>query len=506
MSAARDLFLGIGWQVHGNEVAREKLCQVAELWRADGQHFSAGIAMLGAVDAGWGHPDRMLEAHKTALLDFDRVISEQAADTPASIAAFYKVRQAWGQASWLFEIDRTTIQTRIRELNSELAQRLLKYFLQSEHADNYLVRGFKISTDLDGKWSMQFPIYEVALGTEQGGAKPIFNIPSAFHLLVKDGDWQGAHEIIKMRRDAFGTPGLKGWRAVTLANLNPSEAIERFDEAADAFASDAMPDPEELSQRGGHWSGINQQLWAKYFRAKARLVEVIQNPAKVAEFLTAATEALVGTEAGWHSGEVSRFHVLIKVLAKLVSDPLSFSDEDARREYRQEIAMSQETEEDRLALTFIHQAASAFRGFASDPVGEMTRGHLACALDALAKIPNIGPDVTDAVRPPIGKNARWIMLGPFHTWMHRGLEAITNEASFRLVLLRLLQGGLPLYAQLRHGPIEYGKDIVVLLENEGLVVLRQYQAKCGEIDKRKWRESKDELEEIFLVPLSLNCQ
>ena len=103
----------------------------------------------------WGHPDRMLEAHKTALLDFDRVISEQAADTPASIAAFYKVRQA----SWLFEIER------IRELNSELAQSLLKYFRQSELADNYLVRGFKISTDLDGKWSKQFPIYEVASET-----------------------------------------------------------------------------------------------------------------------------------------------------------------------------------------------------------------------------------------------------------------------------------------------------------------------------------------------------
>jgi hypothetical protein len=58
-----------------------------------------------------------------------------------------------------------TIQTRIRELNSELAQSLLKYFRESELADNYLVRGFKISTDLDGKWSKQFPIYEVASET-----------------------------------------------------------------------------------------------------------------------------------------------------------------------------------------------------------------------------------------------------------------------------------------------------------------------------------------------------
>ncbi len=133
----------------------------------------------------------------------------------------------------------------------------------------------------------------------------------------------------------------------------------------------------------------------------------------------------------------------------------------------------------------------------------MTRNHLGRALEALAKIPNIVPDVTEAVRPSIGENALRITLGPVHTWMHRGLEAITNEAGFRQVLLRLLQGGLPLYAQIRHGPIEYGKDIVVLLENdEGLVVLRQYQVKFGDINTKKWRESRDELEEIFLVPLS----
>ena len=60
-----------------------------------------------------------------------------------------------------------------------------------------------------------------------------------------------------------------------------------------------------------------------------------------------------------------------------------------------------------------------------------------------------------------------------------------------------LQGELPLYAQVRHGPIEYGKDIVALLAIDGSVVLRHYQVKCGDIDKKKWRVSKDELEEVF---------
>jgi hypothetical protein len=86
--------------------------------------------------------------------------------------------------------------------------------------------------------------------------------------------------------------------------------------------------------------------------------------------------------------------------------------------------------------------------------------------------------------------------------MHKSLGGITDEARFRMVLLRLLQSGLPLYAQVRHGPLEYGKDIVALLEIDGEAVLRQYQVKCGDIGRTKWRESKDEMKTMFQVPLT----
>jgi hypothetical protein len=167
-----------------------------------------------------------------------------------------------------------------------------------------------------------------------------------------------------------------------------------------------------------------------------------------------------------------------------------------------EIRMSGEVEQDRLALTFITEAASGFRGFATDPGSEITRNRLELALGALERIPTIGPEVTNAVRPEIGKKALATILGPIRTWMHRSLGGITDEAQFRLILLRLLQNGLPIYAQVRHGPLEYGKDIVALLEIDGEIVLRQYQVKCGDIDRKKWRESKDEMETMFQVPLT----
>jgi hypothetical protein len=504
MSAARELFLGIGpLLVPADDEAYNKLYRAADLWRRDGQHFSAGVAMRHASDAAWGRPDRMFLALQDGCSDFERVSTEEPPSSPASIAAIYKLRQSLDWVSWLFDIDRTLISSRVRELSSELGQRLFRHFRDTEHADNYLVRGVVIGTDLDGTWYTRFPDYEVPSGVEYGGQELVLNIPSAFHLFVSNGEWQAAYEIVNLRKDAFTTPGVKGWRAVTLAHVNPTEAVARFDEAADAFNTDAIPaTEEEVAGRSGHWSGINQQLWAKYFRARARVVESVRAPDKAQELLDHAIGALKGTEAGFHSGAVSRFHVLVKVLSKLLSDPLSLDAEEARREYQVEIRMSGESEQDRLALTFISEAADAFRGFAADPGSEMTRGRLANALVALGKIPTIGPEVVGAVSPEIGMKALNTILGPVRTWMHRSLGSITDEARFRKVLLRLLQNGLPLYAQVRHGPLEYGKDITVLLDLDGKSVLRHYQVKCGDIDKRKWRESKDEMEQMFQVPLA----
>jgi hypothetical protein len=67
--------------------------------------------------------------------------------------------------------------------------------------------------------------------------------------------------------------------------------------------------------------------------------------------------------------------------------------------------------------------------------------------------------------------------------------------------LRLFQNSIPRYAQIRHGPIEYGKDIAVAAQDGDKLVLRLYQAKCGDIKKGDWNEIRPQLEEIFQVPL-----
>ena len=102
MSAARDLFLQVHWpSPHGDKAAYEKLCQAAELWRSDGQYFSAGMAMSRASDAAWGQPDVMLAAHQAAMTDFERVLTTNPPDSPASLSALFKLSQALVRASRL---------------------------------------------------------------------------------------------------------------------------------------------------------------------------------------------------------------------------------------------------------------------------------------------------------------------------------------------------------------------------------------------------------------------
>jgi hypothetical protein len=254
VSTGRELYLETCSPLarYGDEARYANLCIVAECWRQNGNHFSAGYAMSEAMLAAWGCPDGMIEAARSAVSDYDQVISTRPQDSVESIAAVHKLLQLLYQTCKYFEVEQDQIRIRIRELRSELAHRLMQYFRDAKQVDSYLVRGFTIATDLDGAWHLEFPDWEVALGTERFGGDLFLNIPSAFHLFVQDGDWQAAKEVITLRPTAFITPGLRGWRAVTLAQFEPDNAVSRFDEAAGEFAADTMPaTPDEQMTRGG---------------------------------------------------------------------------------------------------------------------------------------------------------------------------------------------------------------------------------------------------------------
>ena len=494
MRRARDLFFSTPPVVRpGDSTALETLQEAASQWRASGRHFSAGYCTSKAVHAAWG-THQVHDVIARAIEDYKNSVNSQPPDSLESFAALVK---------WMAELrylDIPDIQKAVRSLQEELAQRLITYFGNSQNADSYLVKGILATTDLDGWWEPSFPQVESSGGTYETilDGRVSITIPSAFQLLVSLGDYQGAQSAVDRCPQAFQTPGLRGWKFAVRGFVTPGEAVELFATAANAFAEDRPPAENELRS----WSSINVDLWSKYFRARAAVARIPRDRDRAHELIREASSALQGTEAGWVNAHVWRFRILVNALLQLLDPARGLTPEQARRELVAGVRIFGEHETDPLMLQFINTSAQAFDEFRTDPSLALTTGRLYFALEALGRIPLIDPTIAHAIAPAIGDRARVELLGPERTWIYRTLEAIADEAQLRKIVLRLAQATLPLYAQIRHGPIEYGKDVVVLLEVDGRRVLRMWQAKCGDITVPKWNASRNELEQMFLVPVS----
>ena len=479
------------------------LSATASQWREEENHFAAGFAMQKAMYGAWGDPEEMYSIFIAAVHDFENCVNSQPPESHASLAALLQINSLLRRASWMFGIDRTKLRVESESVFEELGQRLISYYKNSPRKVGYLVTGVNLRTDLASSWEPTFPEYEVTIGEEQwGGGFLTLNLPSAFQIFVQLGDYEGANDVITECPEGFATPGLRGWKAAVQGLMTPSEAPEKFAEAADAFAGDRLPVDENLRKTRGSWSSINVDLWAKYFRSRSTLALAIRNPERVRELIREAADALQGTEWGWHDPRVSKFGILVQCLAHLIGEEPGLTPEDAQKKFLSEVRLSGDEEHDPAAMRFFALASESFDGFRADPAKEITTGKLSRALDALAQIPLIGPELTEIVTPVMGERAYEEVLGQNRTWIYRTLESIGAEVVLQKLLLRLLEAQLPLYAQILHGPLEYGKDVVVLLEEDGQRVLRMYQLKCGNISQPVWRNASSELEEMFLVPLS----
>jgi hypothetical protein len=221
-----------------------------------------------------------------------------------------------------------------------------------------------------------------------------------------------------------------------------------------------------------------------------------------AEFVAEASRALDGTESGLVNPQVARLGLVVRALAGILGVEPSITLDRAKKDLALQARIFGEEEADAFGIQFFEKTERALERFERSPASALSEGELEGVLTALERLPLVGSDLARAVRPGVGEAALKAILGPERAWIHRKLEAITDEAKLRRLILRLLQASIPRYAQIRHGPIEYGKDVVVLVDYDGKRILRMYQAKAGDITVPVWRTAAHELEEMFLVPLS----
>ena len=507
MSTARQLFWKATTQTHpgasSNREAIESFKSAASQWRDAKNYFSAGYAMSKAVMASWGedYDDKDLGGLISAeLQDYSKCVETSPPFSHESISSLTRWILQLRQIVPLNLVDSISVKRALSDLGAELAQRLMNHDENSAHLENYFVRGYYLTTDLEGRWEATFPPSDVHWGEEMWGNGVVaFSIPSAFNLFLGAADYQGANAVIERCPEAFTTPQLRGWKAAVQGFLNPQEAPERFQEAANAFAEDTRPSDGERR----YWSSANIEIWSKYFQAKSSLAMAVREPHRLKEHLVAAASNFSGPEPVWYVGSVVRFRILVQTLARLISDDSTLTPEQAREQFLRAVMISGEDPDDLMTLHFLELSSEAVEEFKKDPAQELATGRLGVALEALSRIPVIGSDVAAVAAPVIRNRALEEILGPHRTWIHRTLESLKDEnRHLQKVILRLVQASMPVYAQIRQGPLEYGKDIVVFFERDGRRVLRMYQVKCGDITMPKWREARSELEEAFLVPLS----
>lgn len=479
----------------------QRLRTIASGWRAVSQHFCAGYVLFQAIHFAWGDAQAANACVVAALQDFQTAVARAEDTDLEGIASLQMWTTVIGQNYQ--GVDPSTVRGSIRVLDEELAQRLL--CLADQTSDRgaragFLVQGLRLETDFAGIWKPEFPGSEVHGGTIAfGPSSLVLNVPSAFHLFVRGSDYFAADAVAQACPEGFTSHGLLGWKAAVAGFLNPAQAVERFSEAAAEFAQDTYD--EEVMKRAGGWDSENVDLWAKYFRARAAVAEIVRTPARAPELLSRASVALAGTEWGWVNPQVTCFRALITALEQVFNGDPATAAAHAKEMLLERARFSGLDENDQLAIMFLDTAKEAFVEFQQAPARAIASGCLADALKILRRIPLIGDEVTTAIGPAIADAEAY---GQQRSWMYRTIGNIKDERLLQRLLLRLMQGQSPppRYAQIRHGPIEYGKDIVVLVEVDGENVLEMYQVKAGDITKPVWSKAREELEEMFQVDMS----
>jgi len=478
----------------------EQLRQAAAAWTAQGQLFAAGMALSAVTRAGWGLLDRAprLECVHAAIAAFRNVAEQSQAASLDGLVAFKK----WSEELRNLDYDAAGGWQQHRRdaeaISIAHAERLVSQFGDHPQAVSFLVRGFRVCGPVTGPWTPEFPDGEVndsVYNIDTFNRLFHFRMPSAFHLLVRVGDYRAAREICMRHPSAFTSPGLRGWRFAVEGFTDSESASQSFRAAAEAF-------DEDTSERGrnadGGWSSINRDLWAPFFRSRSWMARAVCEPERAEDCLSSAAACMPPLRSYAHTG-VHRYHLLIRALAGVLDLAHGLGQAEARQEFEVEIRQFGETEGDPAVLEFLNHGHAGFEQLRADRRRGLTS--VGRAMAALDRVPLLGSPEVEAVRHAVDRRAIRIVEGPSRIWMHRTLENIKDERKLHRILLRLFQNSVPWYAQVRHGPMEFGKDIAVAAEEGGELVLRMYQAKCGDIRKPDWNDIRPQLEEIFQVPL-----
>jgi enamine deaminase RidA (YjgF/YER057c/UK114 family) len=383
---------------------------------------------------------------------------------------------------WIWPRDDHRIRVWADELLLELAGRSVNASTDAPDRAGYLVRGLVIDTSfLCGQCAGTRS--EAVEGSVAAAAVRI-TIPSAFDCHLRLADYVGAQRLVERCPELFDSPWLLGWKAVVRGHVWPESATDAFHEAATHFQS-------ESAEAGGRWSS--------YFRALSLLAAARTDPARMVDHLQRASEALPLSSGASLAPEASQLAALLQALAAVAvaGTPAVGA---VRHELLDAAGAQGENGEDPTREALTRLVAEGLEAIAVDPLGEVGVSRLANVMEALRRLPHVR-DATHPIGPAINLKIHTPPLLPISTGLHNVLALVSDADVYQRLLFRVIQAWAPLHADVVQGPVRSGRNVALLLRQNGQLVLRLFRAMAGGTRMATWSDVRSEVEEIFRSPL-----
>lgn len=173
------------------------------------------------------------------------------------------------------------------------------------------------------------------------------------------------------------------------------------------------------------------------------------------------------------------------------------------QDYRKEMRfLNFYAKDDEMLLRGLGLIGQAIEGFRYDPIDELKSGRLSDGIDILESIPESSQfQFVSQLSRNFSKTALEISQGTTYGEVALILQRIIREDDLQQWMIQLLRAGGPYHAKVTCGPIEYGKDIIAVIDNKGIPELHLYALKVGDIDVTKWRAVKEAIDQMFTVPV-----
>ncbi len=356
-----------------------------------------------------------------------------------------------------------------------------------------MINGFYLTGQLDGEWIPTDPGCHISTTDKRWDNKGVVvhSMPSVFDLLIRIKEYRTSYDIVGKYPESFTSFGLKGWASACKGFIDND--TDAFFQAAENFAFDTYENKEKTR---ASWNAVNVSVWAPYFKSRGHLSALASTPENAIDRLRKSHTLTTG-RGGFVVADVNRHFNIIGAVNGLI-DRNEGQIASALNNCQMDIKRFSGNQ----GFVYAYEFISRISELSKAKHTEEWIPHLMELLKILDRI----PDISDAEKRNIERSLNVAVINSLagfeNGWEYRLLSDIKDERILHRVMLKVFRGEAetPYYSHIRHGPIEYGKDLVICRNINSKKINYCYSFKVGELKKSQWnKEVRPQLEEIFQV-------